>query len=66
MYHAISNLSSNPSSLVRRDTWVLELENLELDLAMMLAVEMPDQLLVVVEVALARLTALRAVARVLN
>jgi hypothetical protein len=50
---------------MRRNTWVLELEDLELDLALTLAAEMPDQLFVVVEVALARLTALRAVARVL-
>jgi hypothetical protein len=51
---------------VRRDAWVIEPEYLELYLAMLLAVEMPDQLIVVVEIALGQLTALRTVTGVLN
>jgi hypothetical protein len=40
-YYAISNLSSKTYSNAPRH-WILELENLKLDLAMMLAVEVPD------------------------
>jgi hypothetical protein len=40
-YYAFSHLSSNIYSNEPRN-WILELEDLKLDLAMMLAVEVPD------------------------
>jgi hypothetical protein len=41
MLYAISSLSSKTYSRAPR-TWTFELEDLKLDLAMMLAVEVPD------------------------
>jgi hypothetical protein len=63
-YYALSNLLSKTYVNAPR-YWILELEILKLDLEMMLAVEMPDYLVVVVEVALAWLASLRIVKSVL-